>query len=200
MGRWKSLAVATTIALLAAGLSVVPSVAAVVHADDSGSTVVDAQWAASEEDASGTITHAIVSESGAKNSGFNLLERPGGSSGTGGPAQMCLRTQGTSTVTTCAATATGLPLDHWSLVVGIWDAANHQIRISVDGTLASDAVTAYTVPSGDTTSTGLVLVGSGQNGASVVNEWDGLIVNPVVFPGVIDSAQLYQLHSLEPVS
>ncbi|GAA4174169.1 LamG-like jellyroll fold domain-containing protein [Gryllotalpicola koreensis] len=176
--------------------------ATAAQAVDTTKSFTVAAWVYPEQNSGGTIYHTIMSESGPVNSAFYFQEAAGGSAstGTGGPLRICLRTQSGTAATTCATYGSNLPLHTWTLAVGIWDAANHQLSIHAGASLNGAGVAAYTVPSGDVSGNGPILIGSAISASAAVNQWDGLIMNPVVFPGVIDSAQLTQLYNLGPIS
>lgn len=160
-----------------------------------------AAWVYPENASGGTTFHNIIAEGGTQSSGFWLQERTGGSGSTGGPASFCIRTQNEDPVaTTCATSPQGLPLKTWTLVVGIWNAADHQLSLHVGGDYDANTVTVpYSVPSGDTTAAGPIMVGSGISGTKQATQWDGLIANPAVFQGVVDPQQYVHLDDLTPL-
>lgn len=134
-----------------------------------------------------TGTMTILAQSGASKSGF-LLEDAGGT------MNFCVQPQTGSGGPDCAVAPTGSPAGTWVMVTGIWDATNHQARI-VLGNVAQESVAAHVPPSGDTSASGAVTVGSAEAGAAPVNAWNGTIESPLVVQEILGSSALKNLYS-----
>ncbi|WP_162940308.1 LamG domain-containing protein [Gryllotalpicola protaetiae] len=168
------------------------------QAIDTTKSFTAAAWVYPEQTtAASTHYHTILSESGATSSGFYLQESPGGSGSTGGSTRMCLHTQAGAGQMPCA-TAPGLPLGKWSLVIGEWDASNHQISVRVGDVVDPSAVAGYAVPSGDTSATGHVVIGGATSLGFTLDSWNGLIADPGVYQGILDHQQIENLYFLSP--
>jgi hypothetical protein len=86
-----------------------------------------------------------------------------------------------------AATA-GTP----AFISGVWDPRNQQLRLLVNGTAVGWAW--YTLPTGEVSSTGPLLVGAeAGEGEPAEFGWNGLITNPSVYPGIVDSTEASNL-------
>jgi hypothetical protein len=107
----------------------------------------------------------------------------------------CIQPQ-TGTTTDCVASSTVSPAGTWVLVTGIWDAVNHQVRLVLNGDASKPAVALHSIPSGDTTATGSVTVGSAQVSGALANAWNGSITNPRIDQQVLDSKTLSRMEGL----
>jgi hypothetical protein len=142
----------------------------------------------------GTAKETILAQSGATNAGFEMQI-----DGTG-KLQFCVVPQITGHTEDCATAPTALPLATWVLATGIWDAANQQVRLLVGNSIIATSIQPHVVPSGDTSSTGNLLIGSDFVSGASARQWVGQIDDPAVFPGVIDSAQLLRLSLFDTVN
>ncbi|WP_166790723.1 MULTISPECIES: LamG domain-containing protein [unclassified Cryobacterium] len=133
--------------------------------------------------------HTIMAQSGPVNSGFYLQEMPGGL------LRFCIRTQAGTPTLDCATASSPTPDGSWVFVTGVWDSANSQIRLLIGNQVQPAAVASHLVPAGDVSATGVLTVGSAVSSSATVNQWSGLIVDPTIFPGVVEKVQLYALYN-----
>lgn len=111
-----------------------------------------------------------------------------------GAANFCINPGATSAPQACAASNAVLPADDWTLVTGIWDEANQNVRVLV-GSSVTPAAVAWLNP-GATVFTGhSACIGARCTGISdpVSDRWDGQVFRPSIFPGVASHEQLTQL-------
>lgn len=145
-----------------------------------------------ENNAAHNSSYTAMSQEGAKNSGFYLQAA-------GGKWYFCVRSQ-TSTVVTDCAVGEAVTASTWVYVTGIWDAANKQVRIltgrstTPTGSSGSSPVVSHTVPSGDGSANGPLVIGSAKSEGVPTDMWFGQIYNPIITPGVISSSQLAIRH------
>lgn len=141
--------------------------------------------------------YTAVSEAGPQNSGFFLgegLQSPGAT-----PAKwrFCIATQINATPSsTCVYANDAVDLNHWSYLTGIWDAANKELRIVVNkgaNAQVTDAPVFYTLPQGEKSANGTLVIGSSVSGGIVSDQFAGRISDPSIYPGVIDDRQLHNL-------
>lgn len=116
-----------------------------------------------------------------------------------GHSSMCVSSSTSSAVTAmdCAVGPT-IPVDTWSMVTGIWDASNQQVRLLINDAISPAAVQPHVVPSGQVASTYPFMVGQGWAHNMPQEQWNGMIDDPAVFPGVISSSQLDNLFNQLP--
>jgi hypothetical protein len=150
-------------------------------------------WVFPEQNASSTFYHTILSEDGTTNSGFYLQEAPGGY------LRFCVRSQLSGAAMTCASNAAATTDGGWTMVTGIYDAVNRQLRLLVGYEVAPVATTSYTAAPGEVSANGGLVVGSAFTSGKSVDQWNGQIADPVVIPSVIDSGQLNDLYYESPV-
>jgi hypothetical protein len=131
----------------------------------------------------------VLAQQGATNSGFALQLNSAGN------WQFCIRPQVAGGTTDCAVSSAVATLGASVMVTGVWDAANNQVRLLINDQLTAAAVRPHTVPTGDTSSTGYLLVGSDYIGGVTASQWNGEIDDTAIFPGVIDTAELNYLFS-----
>lgn len=131
-------------------------------------------------------TYAAISESGATNSGFSLLD-------SNGTWLFCVSDQSVPATRTCALGPTAA-IGKWSYVTGIYDSVNHQLRVLVGYSTTPVGVDPYTAPSGASSVTGSLLIGSGLASNAPAYQWNGQIDDPTVFQGVLDTNQLLNLY------
>ena len=137
-----------------------------------------------------TGTQVIAAQAaGTTNPGF-VLEAVNGA------YQFCLQPPTGSAVCATGTAATGgtTQPNTWQMVTGVWDAAIGGLRLIVGDTLETTVGTAWTTtPTLNTdTSEGPVTVGSGTG----ATQWNGLISNVGVVPGVVDHDQISNLNYL----
>ncbi|MCJ1715124.1 LamG domain-containing protein [Curtobacterium sp. VKM Ac-2922] len=88
---------------------------------------------------------------------------------------------------------------NWTYVALQWDAINHQLRLFINGSLATGAassgVVAYALPSGDSAPTGPFMVGSGMVNGETGDLFAGQVVDPVVVQGIASSTQMTNLRA-----
>src|SRR6185312_6229538 len=75
--------------------------------------------------------------------------------------------------------------DTWSMITGIWDASNQQVRLLVNDSISPAAVQPHVIPSGQAASSYPFMVGQGWQHNMPQEQWNGMIDDPAVFPGVI---------------
>lgn len=80
----------------------------------------------------------------------------------------------------------------WQMITGIWDASNQQMRLLVGTSTVPVAAGGHVVGSGDWSANGPLVLRPGPN----ASRFSGLIANPTVVPGVLNTNQLAQLGSL----
>lgn len=91
-----------------------------------------------------------------------------------------------SLVSGCAVAPTNAVPDQWTFLTGVWDATNQQLRLYVGGSMAPDSVTPHKL----STATGTYPPGEFMIGPPPTSlRFGGLVANPVVVPGVMDSRQ-----------
>ena len=78
-------------------------------------------------------------------------------------------------------------------IAGIWDPSNRQIRLLVGNQLAAVGTVPYVLPTGETSSTGPLLVGADWVTGALASEWKGYVTDPAIYPGIIDDTQLGNL-------
>ncbi|MBN9630814.1 MAG: hypothetical protein J0I18_09420 [Actinobacteria bacterium] len=137
-----------------------------------------------------TGTYTAVSEGGTAHSGFYLQEALG-------HWRFCLQASDAAAPTDCAV-GPAATLGSWTFVTGIWDAADHQLRLLMGSSISPVAVASHTVPAGDVSANGGLLVGSSVWNHGTGDQWGGLIDDPTIFPGVVDSGQLSNLYNQLP--
>ncbi|WP_345764779.1 LamG-like jellyroll fold domain-containing protein [Diaminobutyricibacter sp. McL0608] len=101
----------------------------------------------------------------------------------GGNWKFCVTNGGTPN----CATFLGVTPNQWVLVTGIWDSVSQQLRLVKDNTVAPIGVKSNSsMPS----LAGPFVVGAARQTATTEYQaWTGQIIDPFVFPGVIDSDQ-----------
>lgn len=92
----------------------------------------------------------------------------------------------------CATGGAAVP-GQWQMVTGIWDSANSQLRLLVGNRIDAAATNGHIVAAGNWSAAGPLAFGP----VSSTSRFEGLIVNPIVVPGVIDHAQLARLAAFE---
>jgi hypothetical protein len=102
--------------------------------------------------------------------------------------------QAAALVSSCVRAPTNAVLGEWSLITGIWDKTNQQLRLVVGGSPSPIAVVPNALGTSETA--------AGTDGFAIgppPTSWRfaGLIANPVVVPGVLDSRQLGSLASFD---
>ncbi|MBT2502382.1 LamG domain-containing protein [Curtobacterium sp. ISL-83] len=113
----------------------------------------------------------------------------------------CIKAQ-TASSSACATSSFALsdgPGENWNYVALQWDAVNHQLRLYVNGALAtgtnSNAVAPFSLPTSDTAPTGPFMVGSAMVNGETGDLFAGQVLDPVVFPGIVSSTQMTNLSS-----
>lgn len=108
----------------------------------------------------------------------------------GGQWRFCVRSHGGTDDVDCVATGAGAKLGAWTLVTGIWDPVNQQIRLLIGDLPEPVSIGSHVLHSGEKTSAGPLVVGSAVSAGSTDNQWNGLIADPAIFPGIISQTQL----------
>lgn len=97
-----------------------------------------------------------------------------------------------SLVSGCVAAPTPAVTGEWTLLTGVWDAANQQLRLDIGDSSSPVAVLPHTL----STATGTYSPGEFTVGPPPTSlRFSGLVANPVIVPGVMDSRQLGSLVS-----
>jgi len=135
-------------------------------------------------------TQIIASHWGA-GSGFDLYIQ-------NGKFQFCrtgtYATGETAPINSCVTAPTQLVKNQWVQVTGVWDRINRQLRLVIGDSAVPVAVVANVKGSTETWSA----PGGFQVGPAPTSwRFSGLIANPVVVPGVLDSRQLGSLASFD---
>lgn len=97
-------------------------------------------------------------------------------------------------VSGCAKGGT-VTADTRTLVTGIWDASNQQLRLLIGNSTVPRASAAHVVGSGDWSAAGAMSIAPAA--PTGWTRFSGTIVNPAVLPGVIDSNQLFLLSTYQ---
>lgn len=88
---------------------------------------------------------------------------------------------------------------NWTYVALQWDAVNHQLRLFVNGALAtgtgSTGVAVYSLPAADTAPTGPFMVGSAMVNDETGDLFAGEVLDPFVVQGLASSTQMTSLRS-----
>lgn len=164
-------------------------------------TVVDttksftaAAWINPAEDSAAHHAYTALSQNGDTTYAFLIKVD-------GARIQGCIHAQDSSTgacATSSFALADGAD-SNWTYVALQWDAVNHQLRLFINGSLAtgtsSSGVVAWSLPAGDSAPTGPLMVGSGMNNGETGDLFAGQIINPVVVQGIASSTQMTNLRA-----
>jgi Concanavalin A-like lectin/glucanases superfamily len=91
----------------------------------------------------------------------------------------------------CVKTTSAAVANAWTFVTAIWDAPNQQMRlyVSSDGGPSTPVIGSHAAA---WASTGFLFVGRDKIGTSL-RYWNGMIADPMVFPGVADSVQIAKM-------
>jgi hypothetical protein len=138
--------------------------------------------------------HTILAESGPTTSGFALQENGDGS------LQFCVNAQIAGGTSDCATASGTTSVGQWTLVTGVYDTVNHQVRLLVGDNISAAAIQTHVPSAGDVSANGAVTVGSSVANTVPVDQWNGTIADPVVIPAVIDFDQLDDLYYETPVA
>lgn len=111
----------------------------------------------------------------------------------------CIRPQTTAGSATCAVDSATASTTSPQFIEGVWDPANQQVRLLETGSIVPVAVNWYKLPPGEISATGPLLIGSDFVSGSDTNEWKGLVTDPSIFPGIIDTTESSRLSSALPV-
>lgn len=135
---------------------------------------------------SSNAIYTAVSQSGTGNvgfAGFALQEASG-------KWRFCMRPQPSGSPACVIGPA--VDTSKYTMVTGIWDAVNDQLRIRTDEPY-SLATAYYLPPSGNVTAGGSLMVGSEMTNTSASNQWSGAITDVTIYQGVLDHVQLDNL-------
>jgi hypothetical protein len=135
-------------------------------------------------------TYTVVSQTGSSSGAF-AIKWDGN-----GLWEFCIRQQPTGS--TCAVEPASLAPNatDWVFLTGIYDSSAHQVRLLIQGALTPVAVQTVGTPPGDLSSSGALDVGSDEVNGQSYRQWDGLIDDVSIFPGVVDALQLSNLSSV----
>lgn len=115
-----------------------------------------------------------------------------------GNPQFC-RTVVVSRAKACATgSGTTFPTGRWTLLTGIWDSVNQNLRVLTGAQIAPAGITPQAEPANDSSANGTLCVGGActwplTGSLTTSTPWVGKIARPSVFPGVISTAQLSNL-------
>jgi hypothetical protein len=117
--------------------------------------------------------------------------------GTDGHVQFCVHQDETAVGTGCAEGPV-LSTTQWTMVTGIYDASNHEVRLLLNGAIVPISTVSvaptqndYGLPGGSFT------IGSATSSQGLsFGMWSGELADPSIFPGVISSDQLSNLHNM----
>jgi hypothetical protein len=85
----------------------------------------------------------------------------------------------------CAWSGVAPTLDGWDAVIAVWDAAAHELRLYLNGTLIASRAHDSTPAT-----TGTFDVGCGEGYGFHANCWQGDVADPIVYQGVLDLDQI----------
>jgi len=115
-----------------------------------------------------------------------------------GQASFCVQPAAGNSAPVCA-NGSVLPLDEWTMITGVWDAANANLRVLVNSTITPVGIASLgggaVATAGPWSCIGAKCSYSEGVGAQT-ERWEGQILRPAMFPGVISGAQLYNLWAL----
>ncbi|MGO4594883.1 hypothetical protein AB4Z18_13800 [Leifsonia sp. 2TAF2] len=115
-----------------------------------------------------------------------------------GNAQFC-RTIVVTRAKGCAtASATSFPTGKWTLLTGIWDSVNQNLRVLTNAQISAAVLTSQPSAANDSSANGALCVGGActwplAGSLTTSAPWVGKIARPSVFPGVVSTAQLLNL-------
>lgn len=159
---------------------------------DTKSSFTVSAWLLPSATSAAGVEHVALSESALNSAAFTL------GTDTSGKTKFC-RTSQVDQAQTCVIGPV-LSAGGWTMVTGIWDSVNQNLRLVIDATIAPSAVTSQPVPSGDSSADGWLCVGGscGMSSGSLTTTvpWDGQVFRPAVFPGVVSAGQLGSLFSV----
>src|SRR5262249_5598199 len=84
----------------------------------------------------------------------------------------------------CAWSGNSTTMGAWDVVVAVWDAPAHELRLYLNGTLIASRAHATTPAT-----TGSLDVGCGDGSSCPLSCWNAALADPVVYPGVLDQDQ-----------
>jgi hypothetical protein len=110
-----------------------------------------------------------------------------------GIPRFCVHSQLTGSSKQACATASGTAIDpaSWTMLTGVWDAANGEVRLLASNSITPIAAVAFTDDTNDPGATSPITLGASVDSAGQVSaRWKGELDDVVVLPGVITGAQL----------
>lgn len=131
------------------------------------------------------VAQTALAQDGVNESSFFLQN-------TGGHWGFCMPTSDSPTwVGDCLVTSSAVVANTWTFVTAVWDATNQQMRlyVSTDGSASTPAIGSHAAA---WKSTGALYVGRDKVGASL-RYWNGMVADPMVFPGAADSVQIARM-------
>ncbi len=162
------------------------------EAIDTMSSFTVSAWLYASPTAAAGVAHVAMSQFNSNNTAFTL------GTGINGALTFC-RTSQVNQAQVCVVGPAIVP-GSWTLVTGVWDAANQNLRVLENDFIVPKAVASQPVPPSDTNAGGGLCVGgkcSMNSGSFVTSQpWDGQIFRPAAFPGVVSSAQLKNLYNV----
>ena len=151
-------------------------------------------WINPAEDSSAHHAYTVLSQNGDSTYAFLIkIDGP--------RLQGCIHSQTTSSASCVTSTFSLADGDdaNWTYVALQWDAVNHQLRLFVNGGLAtgtgSTGVAVYSLPAGDPAPTGPFMVGSGMVNDETGDLFAGAVLDPYVVQGIASSTQMTNLRS-----
>jgi len=174
-------------------------VSATSKASQSERTAIDTKnsftasvWVQPSTTAATGVEHVAMSENSLGTTVFTL------GTDAAGAAKFC-RTSLVNSARACVTGGAPVP-GKWTLVTGIWDAVNGNLRILINDSITAAGVTPQAVPANDTSPTGWLCAGAScslVSGSMVsTSPWEGQLYRPSVFPGVISRNQLDNVFGL----
>lgn len=151
-------------------------------------------WINPAEDSAAHHAYTVLSQNGDSTYAFLLKVD-------GARLQGCLHAQSTSSAVCVTAPFALADSDdaNWTHVALQWDTVNHQLRLYVNGALAtgtgSTGVSIYSLPSGDPAPTGPFMVGSGMVNGETGDLFAGKVLDPFIVQGIASSTQMTNLRS-----
>jgi hypothetical protein len=133
------------------------------------------------------VAETALAQDGVSESSFFLQD-------TGGYWGFCMPTTDSATWSgDCIKTTSVVVANTWTFVTAVWDATNQQLRlyVSTDGSASTPVIGSHAAAWKPVIPQPLY-VGRDKIGASL-RYWNGMVADPMVFPGVADSVQIAQM-------
>ncbi|MCJ1685366.1 LamG domain-containing protein [Rathayibacter sp. VKM Ac-2928] len=134
-----------------------------------------------------------MSQVGTTNGGFYLQLINNGANNGNGTWRFCVRAQVAGSGADCATTPNTSGTD-WTLLTGVYDSVNRRILLYTGTVLATTVL--HSVPAGDSSASGPLVIGTGFSAGTYLASWKGQIANPAIFPGVQTPTQISSFYNV----